>query len=329
MFHPEGKRKLVWDGFAGLAIFYSVIQVPFRIGFLSNTPVGPAELAVEYTVISIFFADILITFNTAYVDPLTDEFVMDRWRIATKFLSFWFWVDFISSIPLADIALTSPSFSQSVRLLRILRLLRLVRLIKLAKLIDFKSLQRISRELNMGPAVMSVVILLLQVLLVAHIIACFWFFITTSTATGANDDIAPVDGAGMTWASHFGLQAADVMTQYIASLYWTFFTIFGVGFGDIRAVNTGERFFSVFVLLLGTLMNGAIISKVAQVITSRNLLARDVKIKMAELKIFLSTKKIPMKLKQELEEAYSYYLERRPAVLEKGKCYMLMPMCKR
>ena len=37
-----------------------------------------------------------------------------------------------------------------------------------------------------------------------------------------------------------------------------------MGFGDIHAVNTGERFFSVMVMLIGTVFQGAIISKVSR-----------------------------------------------------------------
>ena len=55
---------------------------------------------------------------------------------------------------------------------------------------------------------------------------------------------------------------SPAFSQYVASMYWSFFTLFGVGFGDIHAVNTGERFFSVVVMMIGTIFQGAIISKV-------------------------------------------------------------------
>jgi len=37
-----------------------------------------------------------------------------------------------------------------------------------------------------------------------------------------------------TWITEFGFQNADVMTQYILSLYWTFTTLLTVGYGKCR-----------------------------------------------------------------------------------------------
>jgi hypothetical protein len=81
-------------------------------------------------------------------------------------------------------------------------------------------------------------------------------------------------GTGIrTWANNFGyynpedgvftaVDQSPISTQYIASLYWTFFTILTVGYGDIHATNTGERFYSLMTMLVGSLLFGAIIAKV-------------------------------------------------------------------
>ena len=50
-------------------------------------------------VYAFFFFDIAICFNTAYVDEKGD-YITDRKKIALDYLKGWFWIDFISNIPL-------------------------------------------------------------------------------------------------------------------------------------------------------------------------------------------------------------------------------------
>ena len=67
--------------------------------------------------------------------------------------------------------------------------------------------------------------------------------------------------------------------------------------GDIHATNTGERFYSTLTMLLGAMMFGAIISKVKELIASRDLLSKDVKSKEEEFKSYLDDRKIPITLR--------------------------------
>ena len=47
---------------------------------------------------SMFILDIIITFNSAYIDE-ADQLVTERKKIAVKYLKSWFFVDLISSFP--------------------------------------------------------------------------------------------------------------------------------------------------------------------------------------------------------------------------------------
>ena len=325
LIHPNGTLKAMWDILAGCAIFYSVLEVPFTISFMQDIKVTGPALVLDILVITIFFVDLVLTFNTSYVDQYSDKLVTDRRYIAARYAKFWLWVDLVSSIPFDQIAASTDqgqsNSATAVRLVRILRLLRLTRLFKLAKLFQFQRLKQVAIELRVSVAVTNVVILLLQLLVILHLVACFWYFLCTPYATGANnvntaaDDVNPV-WLLRTWATTFDFQTASVFSQYVVAQYWSFFTLFGVGFGDIHATNVGERIFSVVVMLLGVIFQGAVISKVSRVIKSTNLLMRAVDEKMAELQVFLTDKKIPTMIKVEAQEAYSYYLQRRPELLE-------------
>ena len=72
-----------------------------------------------------------------------------------------------------------------------------------------------------------------------------------------------------------------------------------VGYGDIHATNTGERFFAILIMLIGSLMFGAIIAKVRVLVESRNIKYRELKMRVAEFKSYLEEKRIPLALKAE------------------------------
>jgi len=285
--NPDGYKKLAFDAVSGLAIVYSVIEVPFLIAFLSAYNV-PALNIIDLCVAGIFFVDICISFNLPFSDAKTGKWVLDRGLIARRYLRMWFWIDCAAAIPFDTITLVfnvGGAHVAAVRLIRILRLFRLAKVFKLSKKAQ-QQLKDTLEDANVDTNVISGFILLLQILFIAHLIGCFWFFLTTpvaantgrtvTTAEGQTDDAGYHVAAGTgirTWASNFGyynpedgvftaVDQSPISTQYIASLYWTFFTILTVGYGDIHATNTGERFYALMTMLVGSLLFGAIIAKV-------------------------------------------------------------------
>ena len=295
-----GPKKIYWDFFSGLAIFYSIIEVPFRIGF--QAPPTEVILVLDSIVDAIFFSDIILAFNTAYICTLTDLLVVDRALIRLNYMKFWFWIDIAATMPFDRIAAAASNTANThVSTLRLIRVLRLVRLVKLFKFTSSKGLQELLDSFMIAPALISILTLLLQIFLVAHLVCCFWFFITTPDATGVTQ---PPYDSGLpyvirTWATEFNFQYSDLSTQYIASLYWAFATMLTVGYGDIHATNTGERFYAFLTMLLGSLMFGAIIAKVRMLVESRNLQSKELKTRVAEFKTYLEERKIPIALKKE------------------------------
>jgi len=55
-------------------------------------------MALNYSIDFLFFIDILVNFNSAFLDP---AFVMvdDRKKIAAQYLKNWFFIDLIAIIP--------------------------------------------------------------------------------------------------------------------------------------------------------------------------------------------------------------------------------------
>ncbi len=250
--------------------------------------------------------------------------MLDRWKISSEYLKFWFWVDLLSTIPFDTVVRTAATVNTnnltSVRLIRIARLSRLFRLLKLARVLKMSKLLKHVEDLNINPALVNVFTLVGQIFFIAHLIACFWYFLTTEQVIGVATPPNDVDltEATLTWATSSGIEWQTLGSKYVASLYWTITTMVAVGYGDFHAVNNRERLYSIFSMLCGGVMFGAVIAQVTRVIESRNPQARAFKLKMNEFKAYLSEKQLPQTLKLRAKNAYSYYLQKKTSFGENG-----------
>lgn len=301
LFNPDSQRKLLWDSLIGLFIFYSVTIIPYRIGF-QRMP--SSSIAIFDRIVDLFFLiDICVVFNTTYVEPTTELIVTDRKIIALHYLKLWFWIDIFSTIPIDEIVGVVMGGGEELAALGLIRILRLTKLLKLLRVLKLSKFGKFIDGYNINPALLGVQKLVLQICFVAHLIACFWHFLTTSDVVGFDDDY--VSGAAddtylkNTWAKRFGFVDVPVGDKYVASFYWTISTMLSIGYGDIFATNSNERVYSITTQLLGAVMFGAVIAQVTRLIESQHPQARAMKEKMDELKAYLNEKLLPNKLKQQ------------------------------
>jgi Ion transport protein len=326
MIYPEDKRKIYWDCISSAAVIYAVAEIPFSIGFLGDEVMPIIIVALDDILVIVFWIEIVLSFNCAYVDAKTRLVVTDRKQIAIRYCKFWFWFDLVSAAPLRQIATyyNTTEFSSNNYSFQLVRLFRLSRLVFVYKLFKSERLSTHLDSINVFPQVKNSCLLFLQIFLTAHVLACFWFFITTRKCTGIQnpeDDL--MKPLIITWATTFGFQNADIFSQYIASLYFTFETLFTIGYGDFYATNMGERVYVIVVMLIGSLLFGAIIAQIKDVLDSLNIQKTEAIKKLEEFSEFMEEKRYPLELRVRAKEAYSYYLDRRPSLSEKGLFDML------
>merc|ERR1719163_1491000 len=95
---PTSHRlKLKWDLSLGALIFYSVLIIPYRIGFAVES--SPVENAFDIIVDVFFFLDMFANFRTSFVNS---EGIYDTipTSIRNQYLRSWFTVDFFSTFPI-------------------------------------------------------------------------------------------------------------------------------------------------------------------------------------------------------------------------------------
>jgi hypothetical protein len=186
----------LWDPLVAFLILYSVSLIPVQLGF----DVEPKDmmLVIDLLVDCLFAIDIFINFVTAFRDPLSNDLVVQPGPIAVRYLRTWFAVDFLSTVPFARfvaVSTGSPMYfcwehgecgnTKAVHAaapgggLAFVRALRLVRLLKLARLLKLgRFITKMETEFEVNPALTRLGTVLIQVIFLSHLLACFWHFLT-------------------------------------------------------------------------------------------------------------------------------------------------------
>ena len=280
-----------WDLVTSMLVLYTCIMIPFNICFDADFTRTLQYDITEAIIDGIFFIDVIVNFNTAYMDVDLNEYVWVRRKIAKKYMKFWFWIDFLSCIPLEQIV---RPFDR-----RLANRLSFIKIIKLLRLNRLGSLSRNLENVNFKPSTISLIMLFLSIFYVVHIFACIWYWVTT----GAIGDVPRVS-----WVTLGGYSAENQIELYIAAYYFATVTMLSIGYGDIRGTSEIEYATAIVIVLFGSIVFGALISKVTKVLANQNPRKRFVKEMMDEMKNSLEAKAIPWPLVKEAEEAYRYYL---------------------
>ena len=122
LINPRHKYKVGWDMYIGAVILYSAIVIPYSIGFAVEFPdhsvIGGLNIFFDLC----FFLDLIFSFNMVYYDDVHGSIIHDRWKIAKKYTSTWFAIDFFSTVPIDRIAIavmgSSGSSARSIKLIR-------------------------------------------------------------------------------------------------------------------------------------------------------------------------------------------------------------------
>jgi len=160
MLKAQGKSKLKWDFVIILLSLYQAVSIP--LDFFLNPEIfkGPHMVTIESMVDLFFVVDIIITFRTTYIDPISGEEVMDATMIANKYLrSFQFYIDVISTIPLDNI-------SSNLAVLGLLKIQRIQRL---------NSVIMNANTSQQTKAALKVIQLVIYMFIYIHFMACIWY----------------------------------------------------------------------------------------------------------------------------------------------------------
>lgn len=214
---PQNHFRLAWDFFMAILLCIMAFYIPYRVCFYWNdeeeedetSPVFLFEMMVD----AMFALDIILNFFTAYTDHSTSLVITSHKLIAKKYLKSYFLVDLIATLPLGYILTHSSSTAikigklgrlpKLVKFVRGLRLLKLLRVYKLQKFI-----MRLEGEYNVHHGVSRLIKIVMTIMMVTHMVGCFWYLIGLSAEDG--------------WVLRYGLVLSPKNVQYVAAMYWAF-----------------------------------------------------------------------------------------------------------
>ncbi|RHY09878.1 hypothetical protein DYB36_001654 [Aphanomyces astaci] len=301
--NPKDANSVKWDIFMGILIAYSGVTVPLVVCFPG-------------TVVDVCFGiDIVRNFVVGYHDE-RDELVVDHVDIAKKYVRTWFVLDAVSTIPIESIislidpqADVSHSYA-SIQLFRILRVTRIVKLARLAKLRTFFSKAEETFGLNAG--VVRLVRLILLVLFVSHLLACFFHLLGQPNDPPSHE---PLDNMPDSWLCTADkpkrcLRGETDSVRYLYSLYWVITTLTGVGFGDVIIVTAFEKLYAIFAMIIGASVFGFVIGNISTLLESMDKRAAMYQMKMMLVKDYIRTRNLPVDLRVKLRRYFEHYLSR-------------------
>jgi CRP-like cAMP-binding protein len=309
LINPRHKYKVGWDVYIGAVILYSAIVIPYSIGFSVEFPDDTAIGGLNIFFDLCFGLDLIFSFNMVYYDDVHGNVITNRWQIAKQYLSTWFSIDFFSTLPIDRIAIgvmgrEGGSSARSIKLIRTLRLFRLTKLVRVFKLKKFAEL---INDLEINQGFISLGNLMFRIIFCAHLLACFWNLTHVNAEPGMN-----------TWSLHFGVSpSADVGEHYVAALYWTAATMMGVGYGDVYAVNSWERAYSILAQIVGAFTFGYILATMTIFYESSDPRTAKIDAHIDELKSYMHERKLPKKLQNQVLMNFQYRYQTKSIFAEK------------
>lgn len=246
----------VWNAFVSALFCVDLVYLPAASAFSSAVP--PLALTVVEVVSTVLLSlDMLLQFFLEVRMPGGDVWIVKHRKIIRSYLTGYFLPDLVSVLPLKEAFFAvNPwkGFSYVGQLMRCLRLSRGLRVRNL--LANYvKYLERLSYVHR--TACYSIVTVFLSV----HWMGCVW------TTLGYNQHGPTwLDDLEMDKPGSHGRGFMGVMSTYFTSTYFALYTLTGIGYGDIVPTTASEYWFTVAMMLCGSLVWATIIGEIVNVI---------------------------------------------------------------
>lgn len=229
LIHPYNKYKMIWDFLNGLFIIFLFFYLPFNVCF--SVDLFPKSCYYIYSFLLII--DMIFEINTIYFKYGLE--MRDKKKIFLNYMAHDFVFDIIPFFSIFVQTTENPIF----HLFILLFFLKVVSLLKINK--RFTNRFQFNNKMK---GIKELIVFFLLIILVAHLVSCFWFFVGIKF-NNLNTD---------SWITTYELLDKPWQIQYLSSFYWSIVTIMTVGYGDVTPQNEYEKFFSIYVILFGCMM---------------------------------------------------------------------------
>jgi len=259
---PNGPRKVNWDWYILILVFYTSVAVPYSLAFVEFTAwdISPVGFFFDIIIDICFISDVIISAKTTYYDR-EGTLVLDKVKVRKHYFRTWFWPDIVASFPFEYFVMlvTIGSGHEVSGAWRLPSLLKLLRIMRLGRKIDQLSSSKMFRIFQFT----------FMLLMAAHWYACLWFHMgnVQAPAPGEQPDFLP-GWNGTSWQYRLDMNDENTMMQYTASLYWAITTLMKSPWFHPNSPN--EFVAAAIMIIFGCVLYAYFIGSVTAVIQAAN-----------------------------------------------------------
>ncbi|CAI9275077.1 unnamed protein product [Lactuca saligna] len=282
---PYDRRYRWWQAFLVVLVIYSAWSSPFELAFKN---VATGSLMFVDLVVDLFFAiDIILTFFVAYLDKTTYLLVDDHKKIAIRYVThLMFPMDVASTLPFQSLYRLFTGKLHHGEAFGFLNLLRLWRLRRVSELFS-----RLEKDTRFSYFLTRCTKLICVTLFAVHSAGCFYYWIATHHSPSEE-----------TWIGSIiqDFEDRSIWLGYTYSLYWSIVTLTTVGYGDLHAVNTGEKVFNIFYMLFNIGLTSYLIGNMTNLIVHSAVKTFMMRDSINEILRYASKNRLPEGLKEQM-----------------------------
>ena len=303
-----GSKNVRWWNTAQIVIsIYYVASVPYICAFLRFEKPKLQVLVPMYVADSIMWLNILRKFFTAFINEHS-LVVRDLSKIRDHYLKGDFFYDLLSVLPLDIVIWYDGGVFANVTWLRLLRMIRFRDVMR--------KLQSINDDVKTSPIRAELTNLAVFVVVMFHVCACLWFLITAPHGAFA-DKPNWVTQAGLEGYGSGALCATDArkrfwivcaldIHEYLLSLHYVVSELTTIGAGALRPMNTRERMFTVFLMVLNLSFFAYVLGAISNLFMSADERLVETRREITNVEQYILSKNLPIALQDEVREIFEF-----------------------
>mmetsp|Transcript_26484 Transcript_26484/g.61779 ORF Transcript_26484/g.61779 Transcript_26484/m.61779 type:complete len:775 (+) Transcript_26484:120-2444(+) len=253
---PTSRLWVIWNfGYMAFLLF-ELIANPLQVfeGVSSGGVLQGLGLAA-----AVFWTlDLFFVLSVGYIST-SGQIVRSRYKIVMRYAKSWLFMDLtlvmVDWIFILQEQFTETAFLRFLRVTKVVRYFRFIRALRFARLHrlpDFMHVLDDTFNSELLAVWKSLSFNIFVLLVVAHLLACTWYFIAKETRSYFGEE---------NWVDRHSMLDTTWQNRYFTSLHWSLAQV-TPGSMDVQPQNVWERIYNCIVLTLGIIIFSSIISSI-------------------------------------------------------------------